>query len=929
MLRLRTFGGLSIENGAAIGGKAANRRPLALLALLAASGSRGLSRDKILALLWPESDAERGRNSLSQLIAVLRRELAVDDLLLGTSELRVNSGVLSCDVIDFEQRIAAHDLESATQLYTGPFLDGVFLKNASEFEHWVDQERARLRHAQGDALEELAARATAAGDHVSAVRVWRQRAVLEPTDSRAARALMESLVESGDPAGALAHYRVHLSLLRDDLALEPDAALSEFAAAVQRGTSRAPEARARRNIGAAIPLAEQPTPIRAASSLMTRRRQMLLPVTAAAILAIGIVATLSVKSGRFGSGPPAPPTKDSLRLRIVTASTQSGPQDSTLARGFRDAVLAELAKDPWLFVVTPAAFVHQAPFIGLDEPQLAKPDTARKYARKMRTHAIIDFGFSRAANGFVITAEARSASTDSSLGVIAVAAAGPIDLPAAMSRLGVELRERLVTARSVLPPTKWSLNTTDEPAEAIELYVEARSEAARRNYIEAARRAEAAVRVAPKFAQAWRLVHTSLSNAGLSVDGQLNAISAAFRYSDRVRAPYWRLDIVSAYYRAIGDPEGALVFYDSIARIAPIQNTNSSLSYRALRRYESTTRSLRRYVDAAQRRYITEANPGLVWSLLDEGKLVEAKYEVAEMVRIDSVDSRTFQGRAFIFGALHAWDSLAVLGKSQLGLARAATDSQPGLRWMAESAVGRGQFAAYDSMVALNANLVKKHGSAGDILAAQLSRARLRATLAGDTARARAIADSGLAVVPLESLKPMDRPYLEMLLYLASVGDVIRGADVAQEWSRATPTEFKRRDSLNVLVGRGELALASGNAHDALRLFRIADVRDCEPCFYPRYARVFDAMSERDSARVWFELYAGALIPAHGDPAELAHTYLRLGELYEERRDVGAAVKWYDQFTNLWATTDAPVLQARVREVRGRVDRLRKQVTLK
>src|SRR6185436_6927709 len=107
----------------------------------------------------------------------------------------------------------------------------------------------------------------------------------------------------------------------------------------------------------------------------------------------------------------------------------------------------------------------------------------------------------------------------------------------------------------------------------------------------------------------------------------------------------------------------------------------------------------------------------------------------------------------------------------------------------AESAVGRGQFAAYDSMVALNANLVKKHGSAGDILAAQLSRARLRATLAGDTARARAIADSGLAVVPLESLKPMDRPYLEMLLYLASVGDVIRGADVAQEWSRATPTE--------------------------------------------------------------------------------------------------------------------------------------------
>jgi hypothetical protein len=44
---------------------------------------------------------------------------------------------------------------------------------------------------------------------------------------------------------------------------------------------------------------------------------------------------------------------------------------------------------------------------------------------------------------------------------------------------------------------------------------------------------------------------------------------------------------------------------------------------------------------------------------------------------------------------------------------------------------------------------------------------------------------------------------------------------------------------------------------------------------------------------------------------------------------MGMAVKWYDRFTTLWATTDMPVLQARVREVRGRVDRLRKAVTLK
>ena len=135
----------------------------------------------------------------------------------------MNTEVLACDVIEFERCIAADDLESATRLYTGPFLDGVFLKNAPEFERWVDQERSRLEHVQCDALERLATRATAARDHVSAARFWRQRASLTPSDSRGARELMAALVASGDPAGALAHYRAHHALLRDDLGLEPDA----------------------------------------------------------------------------------------------------------------------------------------------------------------------------------------------------------------------------------------------------------------------------------------------------------------------------------------------------------------------------------------------------------------------------------------------------------------------------------------------------------------------------------------------------------------------------------------------------------------------------------------------------------------------------------------------------------------------------------
>ena len=56
--KLRTFGGLSMEQESSKDSATLNRRPLSLLALLAVKGRRGLSRDSIIALLWPESDLE-------------------------------------------------------------------------------------------------------------------------------------------------------------------------------------------------------------------------------------------------------------------------------------------------------------------------------------------------------------------------------------------------------------------------------------------------------------------------------------------------------------------------------------------------------------------------------------------------------------------------------------------------------------------------------------------------------------------------------------------------------------------------------------------------------------------------------------------------------------------------------------------------------
>ena len=230
MLELRTFGGLSIkDDGVAITGAATHRKTLALLALLAAAGKNGLSRDKVMAYLWPERDTEHARALLKQACYALRRDLHTHELFRGATELRLNQDVLASDVQAFEDALQRGDVEGAVRAYAGPFLDGFFIAKAPEFERWVEAERARLKQRACWATERLATAAAARGEHEAAVTWWRHVSALDPLNARIARALMGALAAAGDRAGALRHARIHESLLRQELDAAPDAAVTDFA----------------------------------------------------------------------------------------------------------------------------------------------------------------------------------------------------------------------------------------------------------------------------------------------------------------------------------------------------------------------------------------------------------------------------------------------------------------------------------------------------------------------------------------------------------------------------------------------------------------------------------------------------------------------------------------------------------------------------
>src|SRR5438067_9230824 len=228
MLRLRAFGGLSIANESGpLAGAVTQRRRLALLALLAAAGERGMTRDKLAAYLWPESDTEGSRHALRQLLSITHRDLNEDELFLGSTDIRLNESRISSDVAEFESAISRGELERAAELYTGPFLDGFFLSGSAEFGRWVEEERSRLTRELEGAIETLADRAAGRGNQREAIQWWRRLAATDPLRSRYAMGLITALASAGDCAGALQHARVHEALVRDQLDAEPEPAVRE------------------------------------------------------------------------------------------------------------------------------------------------------------------------------------------------------------------------------------------------------------------------------------------------------------------------------------------------------------------------------------------------------------------------------------------------------------------------------------------------------------------------------------------------------------------------------------------------------------------------------------------------------------------------------------------------------------------------------
>ena len=519
MLRLALFGGLRACVGEEpLAGRAAQRKRMALLALLGAAPTGGLTRDKLTGLLWPECDTEKARHQLAAALYDLRRAAGQEIIVSAGEELRLAPERAWSDVREFDAALASGDRQRAVRLYTGPLLDGFFLSGAPEFERWVDAERDRLARSCARALEELA---TAAGSPAASVQWLRQLAAQDPCNSRVALALMRALAAAGDRAGALQHASIHAALLKEELGAEaapevvtlaerlrsgePDAASSmppsRDAAPLMGSGAGSPPANATRAPGVAPDPSEE-TLTGAAPRLRpfrgrVRRRVQMAGAIAACTVALAFV--LSLLPNRSDAVPTGQLPVQTLAVLPLKNDTGDEGQEH-FVDAMTEALITELARESDLRVISRTSVRRYKDPADRNLPQIA---------RELNADVIVEGSVFRDGDQVRITAQLIRAPTDEHLWAESYDGSAR-DIFALQARVARAVAQQIGVRLAHRGDSPTASSSTPVHPAAYEAYVRGRASGGRKS-IEAL---QEAIRLDPEFAPAYATLADRLAILG-------------------------------------------------------------------------------------------------------------------------------------------------------------------------------------------------------------------------------------------------------------------------------------------------------------------------------------------------------------------------------------------------------------------------------
>lgn len=223
-VELFLFGGFS----ARVDGQplALPRKAQALLAYLGVANGNLQPRDKLSALLWPETGEDQARHSLRQTLVSIKKSLGPSCehvLLVEGDDLGLNAESVNVDVLKFERLLSEGSIDSlakGAELYRGDFLEGLIIRG-EPFEEWLLSQRERLWEVGVEGLAKLLRLQMKASQIEDAIHTAVRLLSLDALQEGVHRTLMYLYLQSGRREAAVRQYHSCVQVLSRELSIQP------------------------------------------------------------------------------------------------------------------------------------------------------------------------------------------------------------------------------------------------------------------------------------------------------------------------------------------------------------------------------------------------------------------------------------------------------------------------------------------------------------------------------------------------------------------------------------------------------------------------------------------------------------------------------------------------------------------------------------
>jgi DNA-binding SARP family transcriptional activator len=233
MLSIKMLGQVNISyNGVNITDKLSTKL-IALICLLVLNHNREMSRERLSAYLWPDSDEEAARYNLRYNLWMVKKLIPADAngqnfILIAKDSCRINKKYrfqcdkLRIDSFNVQEERCIEELLQLKELFEGDFLEGLYLKNCNEFNEIILFERVVCQTKQIEIMKKLTDLYEEADRSEEELQLLHEMMAIEPYNENFAYRILNIYKKTGNRTSGINYYKKFEAKLRRELNIAPN-----------------------------------------------------------------------------------------------------------------------------------------------------------------------------------------------------------------------------------------------------------------------------------------------------------------------------------------------------------------------------------------------------------------------------------------------------------------------------------------------------------------------------------------------------------------------------------------------------------------------------------------------------------------------------------------------------------------------------------